>query len=340
MKKNTKIIIALAVAIAITASVLVVALLKKPDDSQSQTTLPVYTLQPTTLPGTPSLTESWVDLNLIASNLASTTGVSGTGVSVSNPVVSTPNILGGIQNNGTSIVYVDQYGNIVDINQLIQNGGQVVSSTIIESNVMNDTTPVTNDNSANQFSEYAITSAGVLTQYFGTSTSVIVPAKVSGKEVTAIGANCFKGTAVERVTIPGHIKSIGDSAFEGCTKLTSVSFLNREVDMPIGNKAFKGCTKLTKIALPIASTIGASAFEGCTALTSVDIKEGTKSLGQGCFAFCTSLTKVIIRDRDTVIPGVTVFQSCNPNLRIQCHQGSDVEISLKNLGLSTAPITE
>ena len=336
MKKNTKIIIALAVAIAIAASVLGVALLKKPDDSQSQTTLPVYTLQPTTLPGTPTLTESWVDLNLIASNLASTTAVSDTNVTLSNPVVSNPVL--GVQNN-TSVVYVDQYGNIIDINQLIQNSGQVASSTIIETNVI-DTPAETKDNSANQFSEYAITSAGVLTQYFGTSNNVIIPAKVSGKEVTAIGANCFKGTTVERVTIPGHIKSIGDSAFEGCKNHTSVSFLNREVDIPIGNRAFKGCIKLTKIALPLASSIGASAFEGCTALTSVDIKEGTKSLGQGCFAFCTSLTKVIIRDKDTVIPGVTVFQSCNPNLRIQCHQGSDVEISLKNLGLSVAPITE
>lgn len=336
MKKNTKIIIALAVAIAITASVLVVALLKKPDDSQSQTTLPVYTLQPTTLPGTPTLTESWVDLNLIASNLASTTAVSDTNVTLSNPVVSNPVI--GVQNN-TSVVYVDQYGNIVDINQLIHNSGQAASSTIIETNVI-DTPAETRDNSANQFSEYAITSTGVLTQYFGTSTNVIIPAKVSGKEVTSIGAGCFKGTAVERVTIPGHIKSIGDSAFEGCKSLTSVSFLNREVDIPIGNRAFKGCIKLTKILLPIASSIGASAFEGCTSLTTVDIKEGTKSLGQSCFALCTSLTKVIIRDTDTVIPGVSVFAGCNPNLRIQCYQDSDVATSLKSLGLSVAPITE
>ncbi|MBO5064762.1 MAG: leucine-rich repeat domain-containing protein [Clostridia bacterium] len=337
MKKNTKVIIALAVAIAITASVLVMALLKKPDDTQSQTTLPVYTLQPTTLPGTPTPTESWVDLNQIASNLASTTGVSGTGVSISNPVITNSNFLNPMPN--TSVVYVDQNGNIVDINQLLQNGGQPVSSTVIETNVI-DTPEETKDNSVNQFSEFAITSAGVLTSYFGTSTSVIIPAKVGGKEVTAIGANCFKNSAIERITIPGHIKSIGESAFEGCTKLTSVSFLNREVNVPIGNKAFKGCVKLSKITLPIADSIGTSAFEGCSALTTVDINNGTKSLGQACFALCTSLTKVIIRDTDTVIPGVSVFSGCNPNLRIQCYQGSDVETSLKNLGLSTAPITE
>ena len=339
MKKNTKIIIALAVAIAITASVLVVALLKKPDDSQNETAAPIYTLQPTTLPGTPTLTESWVDLNLIASNLASTTDVSGTDVSATAPIVTNSNLLNGIQNNNTSVVYVDQYGNIIDINQLIQNSGQGTSSTVVETQIIN-TPSETKDNSSNQFSEYVITSAGVLTQYFGNSTSVIIPAKVSGKEVTAIGAGCFKGTAVERVTIPGHIKSIGDSAFEGCKNLTSVSFLNRDVDIPIGSSAFKGCTKLNKIALPISSSIGASAFESCTALTSVDIKEGTKSLGQNCFALCSSLTKVVIRDTETVIPGVNVFVGCNPNLRIQCYQGSEVEATLKNLGLSTAPVTE
>ncbi len=339
MKKNTKIIIALAVAIAITASVLVVALLKKPDDTGSQTTLPVYTLQPTTLPGTPTLTESWVDLNQIASNLASTTGVSDTGVSLSNPVVSTPgNILNPVQNN-TSVVYVDQNGNIVDINQLLQNSVQSASSTVVETNVI-DTPAETKDNSANQFSEFAITSNGVLTSYFGTSTSVIIPAKVQGKEVTAIGANCFKGSAIERVTIPGHIKSIGESAFEGCKNLSSVSFLNRDVNIPIGNKAFKGCVKLTKIALPISSSIGTSAFESCTALTSVDIKEGTESIGACCFALCSSLTKIVIRDTDTVIAGINVFTGCHPNLRIQCYQGSEVEATLKNLGCSTAPITE
>ena len=246
--------------------------------------------------------------------------------------------------NGPVIKYTGIAGVVVKGDSYVDNNTPTstnVYTTNADVALEGTTSPINvTTTSGNQFSEYAITSDGVLTQYYGASTNVIIPAKVSGKEVTAIGANCFKGTTVERVTIPGHIKSIGDSAFEGCTKLTSVSFLNREVDIPIGNKAFKGCTKLTKIALPIASSIGASAFEGCTALTSVDIKEGTKSLGQGCFAFCTSLTKVIIRDTDTVIPGVSVFAGCNPNLRIQCYQDSDVATSLKNLGLSVAPITE
>lgn len=336
MNKNMKIIIALAVAIVITLSVLIVALLKKPDGSGEQTTTPLYTLQPTTTPSYPNVTESWVDLNLIASNLASTTETSETGVTLSAPVVTNQNI---IQNN-TSVVYVDQFGNIIDINELIQNSGKPASTTVVDKTVIFDTTAKPTDNSANELSDFEITSNGVLTRYFGTSTSVIIPKKVHGKEVTGIGDSCFKGTAIERVTIPGHIRSIGNYAFAECKKLTSVTFLDRTINVTIGDFAFYGCDKLKKIDLPITKTIGASAFESCTALTSVDIKEGTESIGAHCFAFCSSLTKIVIRDTETVIPGINAFNGCNPNLRVQCYQGSDVEMSLRNLGISTAPITE
>ena len=339
MNKNSKIIIALAVAIAITLSVLVVALLKKPDDTQEQTSAPLYTLQPTTLPAVPTVTESWVNINEIASNLASTTQTSETGVSSSAPIVTNSNLMNGMPNN-TSIVYVDQFGNIIDVNALLQNSGKPASTTIIDSTVIFDTTAKPTDNNANEFSNFEITSTGVLKKYFGTSKNVVVPKVVHGKEVTAIGDNCFKGTAVESVAIPGHIKSIGNYAFADCKNLTSVTFLDKTVNVPIGDFAFYSCSKLKKIDLPITKTIGASAFESCTALTSVDIKEGTESIGAHCFAFCSSLTKVVIRDTETVIPGISVFSNCNPNLRVQCYQGSDVEVAVKNLGVSTAPITE
>ena len=340
MKKNTKIIIALAVALALAVTVLLVALFKSSGKSENETTLPPYTLQPTITPTYPNITETWVvDINGIVSDLASTTETtSETGVTLSAPIVSNQNNLQGVQN--TSMVYVDQYGNIIDINQLIQNSGQGSGTTKVESTVILDATTKPVDNNASQFSEYAITSDGVLTSYFGTSKSVVIPKKVQGKEVTAIGDNCFKDSAIERVTIPGHIKSIGKHAFENCKKLSNVTFLDPDANVPIGDFAFKGCESLKTIDLPVTKTIGAHAFESCTSLTSVDIEAGTESIGAHCFAFCSSLTKIIIRDTETIIPGLTVFNGCNPNLRVQCYKDSDVETTLRDLNISTSPIIE
>jgi len=54
--------------------------------------------------------------------------------------------------------------------------------------------------------------------------------------------------------------SIGDSAFSGCTSLTSVSF---PAVTSISEFAFSGCTNLTKINIPMATTIANGAFSGC-----------------------------------------------------------------------------
>jgi hypothetical protein len=66
------------------------------------------------------------------------------------------------------------------------------------------------------------------------------------------------------VTLPG-ITSIENSAFQGCTGLTSVSFPKAA---SIGSFAFEGCTSLTSGSFPEAASIGAAAFyTGGAALT-------------------------------------------------------------------------
>ena len=48
--------------------------------------------------------------------------------------------------------------------------------------------------------------------------------------------------------IPSSVTKIGDSAFEGCTSLKSVTIPNSVTE--IGNYAFEGCTGLTSVTIP------------------------------------------------------------------------------------------
>ena len=67
--------------------------------------------------------------------------------------------------------------------------------------------------------------------------------------------------------IPNTVTTIGDSAFYGCTGLTSITLPANLTK--IGDRAFSSCTGLTSITLPANLTqIGVYAFSGCTGLTS------------------------------------------------------------------------
>ena len=77
-----------------------------------------------------------------------------------------------------------------------------------------------------------------------------------------------EGTEITEYIVPNDVTSIGESAFRGCSGLTSVT---------IGNSV---------------SSIGESAFYGCSGLTSVIIGSGVLSIGSSAFSN-TNLKKTI-----------------------------------------------
>ena len=75
--------------------------------------------------------------------------------------------------------------------------------------------------------------------------------------------------------IPNSVTKIGESAFRGCTSLTSVTIPNSVTE--IGESAFFWCSNLISITIPDSVTkIGVIAFHGCSNLTSITIPKGTR----------------------------------------------------------------
>ena len=117
------------------------------------------------------------------------------------------------------------------------------------------------------------------------------------------------GKDVVEITIPNSITSIGDSAFIGCSSLTSVTI--GESVTSIGSSAFNSCSSLTSVTIGESVTsIGSSAFNNCSSLTSVTIPNSVTSIGSSVFRNCSSLTSVTIGESVTSI-GESAFEDCS-----------------------------
>ncbi|MBR2029308.1 MAG: leucine-rich repeat domain-containing protein, partial [Clostridia bacterium] len=99
-----------------------------------------------------------------------------------------------------------------------------------------------------------------ITGYTGTYTEVVIPDKIAGYDVVAIGDNAFEyNDDLESVSIPASVTSIGYHAFYDCDNLESITIPNNV--KTIGQQAFDGCNSLTNVVIPASVTsLGWRAF--------------------------------------------------------------------------------
>ena len=122
-----------------------------------------------------------------------------------------------------------------------------------------------------------------------------------GDYITAIPDNMFNDvTKLAQVTIGNGVKTIGNRAFNNVGTDDSIE----ELVVTMGSKvetieeyAFNGCTKLKSITLPATlEVIKGYAFSN-TGLAAVTIPESVDSLGQRAFGSCASLATITIADK-------------------------------------------
>ena len=129
----------------------------------------------------------------------------------------------------------------------------------------------------------------VITAYTGTEDSVIIPDRINGLPVVAIGNSAFKGKSITSISIPSTVTSIAPSAFEGCAHLATVTLSSSLTE--IGDRAFASCGVLRSVDLPASlKTLGTSAFERCYALTTVYLPSSLTNIGDRAVRYCSSIT--------------------------------------------------
>ena len=148
--------------------------------------------------------------------------------------------------------------------------------------------------------------------------AIEIPNTIGGYPVTSIGDNAFYGCSkLTSITIPDSVKSIGYYTFTGCTGLKTAGPIGCGYDYEFGwtdkipDHAFSSCKALTSITIPDSVTeIGDNAFSFCLGLTGIIIPDNVISIGDWAFYCCSGLMGITIPDNVTSI-GDNAFYGCS-----------------------------
>ena len=156
-----------------------------------------------------------------------------------------------------------------------------------------------------------------------------------------IGEDAFKdNTTVRRIVIPKSVVEIHESAFENCSALEEVYFVDVQhrvgadgsqtasidwADLSlIHEKAFIDCTALKKVDFSNVKTItlAQQSFYNCTALEEVVDMQSIGTMYHYAFANCTALKKADITGLH--VSGMGVFQNCTALTEIKTDKFTDI----------------
>ena len=140
--------------------------------------------------------------------------------------------------------------------------------------------------------------------------------------VDSIGESAFEDCSnLKSITLPSGLQRIEDRAFSNCTSIKSITIPSGVKS--IGKQAFYMCTSLKKISIPAScvAIIGEEAFCGCKELSMVIILPSTiTNIEKGTFAGCESLESINLPLELTIL-GEYAFKDCIQLTKIQLPYG-------------------
>lgn len=150
----------------------------------------------------------------------------------------------------------------------------------------------------------------------------------------------YKGSGGD-IVIPKDISYINSDAFEGVSKISSIT---AEGDLYVLNNGFQGCTRLSRIVVKGNARFDDYAFNKCVNLETVEINGSIDtSIGINAFSNCTKLRTIKVKGSDfTYKIGKRAFFNCinltNVTLPNGCSQiGDEAFLNCPSLGSLTIP---
>lgn len=144
--------------------------------------------------------------------------------------------------------------------------------------------------------------SGVLKKYEGPGGDVVIPEGVSSIGVSAF-ENC---SSVTSVVIPEGVCSIGKTAFSSCKNLSAV--ILPESLNEICSASFFGCSSLKSIIIPgKVKRIERQSFCDCSGLISATLSEGVTIIDSMAFYKCYNLSSIVLPKSLTKISSVSFF---------------------------------
>lgn len=110
-----------------------------------------------------------------------------------------------------------------------------------------------------------------------------------------MGTWTFVGSGLEKLELPASLEVLGTAAFNGCSKLKTVTVADGSQLQMVGQSSFAGCTSLESfkfLGSSVAVTIGKNAFSGDTKLPTFTIPGTVTTIEEGAFNGCSAMTGV------------------------------------------------
>lgn len=184
-----------------------------------------------------------------------------------------------------------------------------------------------------QGTEGILISNGIVNDYNGAESNIIIPETYREVPVSEIGSSAFKDCdTIKSVKLHNNIITIGDEAFSNCVFLENIQIPISTLH--ISETAFIGCVSLTKVSTSAAlakilaqqltnlqkvivtsgNSIAESTFSNCQTLLNIDLPASLTSIEKNAFLNCKNLSEIIIPNSVTSI-GDNAFTGCD-NLNI------------------------